>query len=692
MSEPSSSASAAAELAQLEQEVTAQANLVRQLKDAKGDKTAIVDAVQKLKDLKAKLADATPKEEKKKGFDRDGLDDLLTRRAFFIKAFEIYGGVAGLYDYGPIGCAVKANLLAEWRKHFVLEDNMLEIDCTSLTPTPVLKASGHVERFCDIMVKDAKTGDCHRADHLLEDVMKQIIEESTKKGDHVLADECKKICAQADSYEPHELDAFFQRFNVKAPGTKNAITPAEPFNMMFPTTIGPTGQIPGFLRPETAQGIFVNFSRLYEFNNRKLPMPVAQIGNAFRNEIAPRAGVLRVREFTMAEIEHFVDPGNKSHKKFSEYKDLALNLFPRGDQLDGKNPTPTKIGEAVAVGTVANETLGYYLARIHLFMMKIGVDPQRIRFRQHLKNEMAHYACDCWDCELHTSYGWIECVGCADRAAYDLHQHSQATRLNLVASEQLETPIIIDCFEPVFDAALMGKTFKKDLALVLAHYKGAPEAVVADLEKKLESGAAVIEITGEDKVTKQFTITKDMVKGFKRYQDKKFERTFQPSVIEPSFGIGRIIYCLLEHSYRVRENDEKRNWLALAPLIAPVKCSVLPLSNKSSDLERFEPFLTQLERGLTQNGVSFKRDDSSVAIGRRYARTDEIAIPFGLTVDFETLKDNTATLRERNSTSQIRTNLSELPVLVAKLCNGEVLWDDLVQKYGLVPPVASKDE
>ena len=229
-----------------------------------------------------------------------------------------------------------------------------------------------------------------------------------------------------------EMAAVLKKFEIKSPLTNNPLTepigekssPLFPhkifslseFNLMFQTHIGPSGAVRGFLRPETAQGIFVNFKRLLEFNQGKLPFAAAQIGNAFRNEISPRSGLIRVREFTMAEIEHFCDPEDKSHPKFSGVTETVMTLYSACNQMNGEPARQVKIGEAVAGGTVANPTLGYFLTRIHNFLIKIGVDGSRLRFRQHMANEMAHYATDCWDAEILTSYGWIECVGCADRS------------------------------------------------------------------------------------------------------------------------------------------------------------------------------------------------------------------------------------------------------------------------------------
>lgn len=164
-------------------------------------------------------------------------------------------------------------------------------------------------------------------------------------------------------------------------------------------------QFHSFLRPETAQGIFVNFKRLLEFNNGKLPFAAAQIGKAFRNEISPRSGLLRVREFEMAEIEHFVDPAEKSNfHKFSNVSDLKVNLYSADDQMNGRPIREISIGDAVRAGTIANETLGYYIGRIFLYLDRVGIARDKMRFRQHLGNEMAHYACDCWDAECKTTY------------------------------------------------------------------------------------------------------------------------------------------------------------------------------------------------------------------------------------------------------------------------------------------------
>jgi glycyl-tRNA synthetase len=245
----------------------------------------------------------------------------------------------------------------------------------------------------------------------------------------------KVVQRQADAFSAEELHQMLLRYGVRSPANPlNALTAPFPFNLMFKTTIGPEGTAVGYLRPETAQGLFVNFRRLLDYNQQRMPFAAAQIGLGFRNEIAPRNGLLRVREFCMAEIEHFVNPNEKDHPKFFSVRDKQVVLFSSEAQLTTGRTLTTTMGEAVDNGLVNNQTLGYFMARTQLWLEKIGVDPARMRLRQHLKTEMAHYAADCWDMEIRMSYGWIECVGHADRACYDLQQHSDKTGVPMVAS------------------------------------------------------------------------------------------------------------------------------------------------------------------------------------------------------------------------------------------------------------------
>ncbi|XP_009780577.1 glycine--tRNA ligase, mitochondrial 1-like [Nicotiana tabacum] len=603
---------------------------------------------------------------------RQAVINTLERRLFYIPSFKIYRGVAGLYDYGPPGCAVKSNVLSFWRQHFVLEENMLEVDCPCVTPEVVLKASGHVDKFTDLMVKDEKTGTCYRADHLLKDFCKDKLERDPNLPAEKAA-EFKHVLAVLDDLSAEELGAKIKDYGITAPDTRNPLSAPYPFNLMFQTSIGPSGISPGYMRPETAQGIFVNFKDLYYYNGNKLPFAAAQIGQAFRNEISPRQGLLRVREFTLAEIEHFVDPEDKSHPKFPDVANLEFLMFPREDQVSGRSARRIRIGEAVVQGIVNNETLGYFIGRVYLFLTHLGIDKDRLRFRQHLANEMAHYAADCWDAEIECSYGWIECVGIADRSAYDLRAHTDKSGVPLVAHEKFPEPREVE--------KLIITPAKKELGLA---FKGNQKMVVEALEAMGEKEAMEMKATLESKGEAEFhvctldravTINKNMV-SISKEMKKEHQRVFTPSVIEPSFGIGRIIYCLYEHSFNTRpsrDGDEQMNFFSFPPIVAPIKCTVFPLVQN----QQYEEVARQIARSLTAYGISYKIDITGTSIGKRYARTDELGVPFAITVD----STSSVTIRERDSKQQIRVNVDEVASVIKEVTDGPSTWGDVLWKY-----------
>lgn len=657
------------QLAPLRAKVKEQGDLVRQMKTDGAPEIDVKRQVQELKNRKKELEDMILKLSPPDSFDRAKMNDLIKRRFFYDNSFAIYGGITGQYDFGPMGCDLVDNMLSEWHKHFVIQERMLKVNCSILTPEAVLKASGHVDKFADYMVKDVKSGECFRLDHLIKQHFEKKVSDkkTTQEEKNVIS---RKITL-LEGMTMEEMDKIVKEYDMKSPSTGNDLTDAVEFNLMFPITIGPSGSLKGFLRPETAQGIFVNFKRLLEYNQGKLPFACAQVGNAYRNEISPRSGLLRVREFTMAEVEHFCDPDDKSHTKFNQIADTEMNLFSACAQMDGESAKRMTIGEAVRGALVANETLGYYMARIQQYLLKIGINPKKLRFRQHLSNEMAHYACDCWDAECLTSYGWIECVGCADRSAYDLSQHTKGTGVRMSVERPLKEPKVVDSVVAVPDKGSIGKTFKKDAKVV-------QEALTSLSSEEAEAMDKALNETGEY-VLSGHKLTRAMVPSFKREQKKVYIEEIVPSVIEPSFGIGRVFYSLLEHSFRVREDDDKRTYFSLPPLVAPIKVSVLPLSNK----QEFVPFVTQLADNLTDLNLPVRVDDSTGSIGRRYARTDEIAIPFGITVDFDTLNNtpHTVTLRERDSTEQVRMPIEDVPLTIRKLADGKLQWKEVTEKW-----------
>lgn len=657
----------------LVQAVKDQGEVVRAVKEAKAPKPAVDAAVKKLLDLKTQLNVLNEERagvKKATQEQRAGLEDLLLRKFFYIPSFEIYGGVGGLYDFGPTGCSLKSNLIELWRQHFVLTENMLEVDCTALTPEVVLRTSGHVEKFTDFMVKDAKTGDCHRADKILEDHIDELVETGVVVGDkktEALSDK-----AQADAFSEKELGQILTKWGVKAPDTGNDIGAPFPFNLMFQTQIGPTGKSTGYLRPETAQGIFVNFRRLLEYNGGRMPFAAAQVGLAFRNEISPRSGLLRVREFPLAEIEHFCHPTDKDHPKFKRVAGLELNLLSAPHQDGAKDFATMKIGDAVSQGVVDNETLGYFMARTMKFLHRAGIIPSKLRFRQHLSTEMAHYAKDCWDAEILMSYGWIECVGHADRSAYDLQVHSKASKVELCAQQQYDPPKMVEMANIKLDNGAIGKTFRQNAKSVKNALSEMSKEDAMAFQTKLDQGPATLKLcTGEE-----FTIEPKMCKV--TLETKKISvLKYTPSVVEPSFGIGRIMYGILDHSYTVKQktNGESQAMLALSAAIAPVKCGINPLGNT----EQTEELRAWFEKAFVNAGLASKSDTSGASIGRKYARMDEIGVPFCITIDFDYDKDNCVTVRDRDTTTQVRVTKNAAVELIIDLVKGLTTWPEVLK-------------
>ncbi|TID31098.1 hypothetical protein CANINC_000342 [Pichia inconspicua] len=645
-------------------------------------------------------------------FSREALESVLKRRFFFAPAFEIYGGVSGLYDYGPPGCALQANVIDTWRKHFVLEEDMLEVDCTMLTPHEVLKTSGHVDKFADWMCKDAKTGEIFRADHLVEEVLearlkgdkeargikdeepeeedenkkkrkKKVKEIKAVKLDDEVVEEYKTILAKIDGFSGPELGQLMIKYNIGNPVTGEPLEQPVEFNLMFETAIGPSGQLKGYLRPETAQGQFLNFNKLLDFNNERMPFASASIGKSFRNEISPRSGLLRVREFLMTEIEHFVDPECKNHSNFDAVKDIVISLLSKEVQQQGKTDIlKITIGEAVSQGIIDNQTLGYFIGRIYLFLIKIGVNPEKLRFRQHMANEMAHYAADCWDAELQTSYGWIECVGCADRSAYDLSVHAAKTKEKLTVKEALKEPITVEEFECDIEKKKFGPLFRKDAPKVEEWLSTRTQCELEDLAKELESklkiSAKIPQMEGE------VEIPKDLVKIEKKKKTVHI-REYTPNVIEPSFGIGRIIYAIFEHSFWTRPEDSARAVLSFPPLVAPTKVLVVPLMNN----KELQQATTVVKSTLRKAQIPFKVDDSGASIGKRYARNDELGTPFGITVDYDTIEDGSVTLRDRDTTAQVRGSLADVVAAVENITYKGLSWAEGTKN---LKPFESKSE
>jgi glycyl-tRNA synthetase len=534
----------------------------------------------------------------------DRITMLAKRRGYIYPSFEIYGGVAGFYDYGPLGAQLKNNVENLWRDFFVLQDNCIEIHTPTITIHDVLKASGHIEEFTDLTV------DCNN---------------------------CKKSFKVEDIISDSITVAQAVKENkIKCPSCGKDLKNAHPVNLMFSTSIGLGQGRSAFLRPETAQGIFINFHLLYRYNREQLPFGVVQIGKGYRNEISPRQGMLRLREFSMAEAEVFFNPDRKNHPDFDMVRKKKLFLF------DNKNRFNMPLEEAVTKRIINNKALAYYMYLTQEFLLTSGIDPKKFRFRKHDPDELAHYATECWDAELFSErFGWIECVGIADRSAYDLNAHIDSTGTDLYVLKKFPKPKIVKKKKIVPKMNVIGPLFKDKAGKI--------KELLEKLEVKDQTKIS-IDLNGDNLEIPENCY--DIIET----QEKIMGKKYIPHVIEPSFGIDRIIYFILEHNFiELSKKGEEYRILKLAPKIAPIKTGVFPLISENKLIR----IAKEINKNLRKSGFETYYDEGGT-IGRRYARMDEIGTPYCITIDHETIKDNTVTVRDRDTTKQERINQEKL--------------------------------
>ncbi len=555
---------------------------------------------------------------------RAKLNDIAKRRGIFWNSYDIYGGVGGFYDYGPVGSLMKKNLLDIWLEEFVYKDGLFLIDAPAIGPEIVYRASGHLEKFTDYMVRCKSCGHAFRTDELIKDYVEF-----------------------PDALSPEEIEKVIREHGIVCPDCGGALGEVEEFHLMFSTRIG-LDKI-GFLRPETAQGIFVNFPTLYRINREKLPMGVAQIGRGYRNEISPRQGVIRQREFQMAEIELFVDPEDKFNEDMIE--DYSLPLL----TMNGEN-IKISAKEAYKSGLV-NGYILYYMVKIMKFMERIGVDTSKVRFRQHHREELAHYSKDTWDCEVLISRGWVEVLGISYRGAYDLEHHMRYSGVDMRAFRKFKEPKKVRRSRVIPRMEILGPMFKGN-AMKIAQQMEEIEIEGEKKELKIEVNGKTYEVPPEayDVVDEEVTLSGER---------------FIPHVVEPSFGIDRILYSILEHSFYERE-DSGYKVLRIKPEIAAIKAGVFPLMAK----EGMDSKAREIMKILRERGINAYYDESG-SIGRRYARADEIGVPFCITVDYQTLKDSTVTIRERDSTEQKRISITDLPDTLDSLIKGKLEFSEI---------------
>ncbi|QSZ66652.1 glycine--tRNA ligase [Methanofollis aquaemaris] len=566
----------------------------------------------------------------------DKVIELAKRRGFVWPSAELYGAVAGFIDYGPLGAMMKRRIENIWRRYYVIREGYYEIECPTVGTESIYLASGHVKGFADKMCQCPHCNEYFRADHLAEACG---IENGAVLSREELA------AAITDAACPSCGETFGQ-------------TEVFDFNLMFQTTIGPGSQRKGYLRPETAQGIFTDFSRLSRFYRQKLPFGAVQIGKSYRNEISPRQGMIRLREFTQAEAEIFVNPQEKTHPAFSRYADYPVDLWGIEQQQNNTEAITKTMRQAVDEGIIANEYIAYYLALTHELMVAIGVDPKRTRFRQHLPDERAHYAIDCWDAEVYSGrFGWVEIVGIADRTDYDLRAH---------AAESGDSMTV---FVPFAEARReTRKRIVSNMGVLGPKYRGKAAKIAAALAEAMPGpdGAEVV-VDGETIFVPGdlYTVSEEEV--------EVRGAEVMPHVIEPSYGIDRMIYSVLEHAYDEEEIDgEVRKVLRLAPCIAPVQVAVFPLVNKDG----LDVIAREITADLQDAGVLADYDDNG-AIGRRYRRQDEVGTPFAVTVDTETKDAGTVTLRDRDSMEQVRVRTEDLVPTLLSLIRGRTIFADL---------------
>ncbi len=559
--------------------------------------------------------------------DPSDLLGLCKRRGFIWPSFEIYGGVAGMFDYGPLGCALRNNITDVWRAIYKGREGFVEIDSETVNPREVFKASGHVDEFADLITYCTKCQAPFRADHLV-----------------------KEFYDNPDVLSPEELDKAFVDHNVKCPECGGDLGKVEEFNLMFKTNIGPGSARIGYLRPETAQGIFVNFNNLYRYNREKLPLGVIQTGRGYRNEIAPRQGMIRMREFNMMEVELFVDPEDKDWPRFPKIENETITLVPNTTC----EPVTMTIKEAVDKGIIANRVLAYFVNTTKQFLIRLGIDPARLRFRQHLKDEMAHYAADCWDAEVLLSYGWMEITGIADRGCWDLSRHAQFSGTELTHFKKFDEPVEEEVDKVKANHKLLGPRFK-------AKAKDIASAIESKTPADIKDGKLTITVDGEamELESELFEVV--------RVKEKVAGKRVVPHVIEPSCGLDRIFYSVLEHAY---DRDEKEGYtvLHIKPEVAPIKVGVFPLMEKDGldDLAR------EIYEKLQMSGLNSLYDGAGT-IGKRYARMDEVGTPYCITVDYEALEGETkgtVTIRDRDSKAQKRIRIEDAEQVIRSLMAG----------------------
>jgi glycyl-tRNA synthetase len=478
--------------------------------------------------------------------DIETIERIAKRRGFIYPSSEIYGGLAGFYDYGHLGTLMKNKIENFWREFFLKNDNIFEISSRTIVHEKVWEASGHLKDFIDPITQCQKCKKMFRADDLIQEQTGKFVE----------------------GLKAPELTKLIKENKVKCPKCKGDLSEVRIFNLMSKTFVGPVEGNIAYLRPETAQGIFTNFSFISKSARAKLPFGIAQIGVSYRNEISPRQWIIRLREFNQMEIEMFVNPKKINDcPNFSKIANKKLKIFTREEQKKNGKPIELTPEDSVKKKIVPNKWMAYFLAKQLEWYQKLGIPLEALRHRNMLPEETPHYSKGNFDLEIKFDFGWKEVVGNAYRTDFDLSTHQK--------------------------------------------HSGKDMGIVDNNEKVI------------------------------------------PHVIEPSFGMERTLYGVLLYCF---VEDKKRgwDWFRFPPKIAPYTVGVFPLVNKDGLDDKAKEIYEMLKKNFD---VFY---DDSGSIGRRYARADEIGTPFAITIDYDTMKDDTVTIRNRDTTKQERVKIKDL--------------------------------
>ncbi len=551
------------------------------------------------------------------------ISELARRRGFFWSSYEIYGGVSGFLTYGPLGTLLKQRVETKFREFFIKPFKMLELESSIIMPAVALEASGHVKAFREPM---AACLECKRRFRV----------------DHLLRDQAEMSDTAAEKLSLKGLAAEIEKLGVRCPECGGKLGESNYFMTMFETTIGPYSEAVGYGRPEAAQGIFVEFKRLIEIARGKVPFGVVQMGHALRNEISPRQGPIRLREFNIADIEFFFDPKEPHCPFLPEVEKDTLQLIPAEVKRKKTDKAiQVTVKKALEKGYIKTEWQAYFMVLAKCFLKTLGVPDDKQRFIEKLPWERAHYSKQGYDQEIYLDrWGWTEVSGHNYRTDYDLKQHMNHSGADMHVFQEYSTPRKVEetVVSPV--PAKIGPTFKADAQKVVTLLS---KANAKEVKKSLDEMGHYM--------ADAFKILPEHVK----FTNKTIEETgrrFIPHVVEPSFGIDRLVYAALEYAYGRKED---RALLRLPRELAPIQVAVYPLVSKDGIPERAE----QLHKALVKEGFAVEYDESG-SIGRRYARADEAGTPLCVTIDYETLSDATVTLRDRDSWQQVRTKVESL--------------------------------